>query len=139
MSASERLELTGSLSLDRMAGRAATIAAPAVANSGDRGEAPGMITATKCFFEPLEAWARAFGQGDLATARRHAEHLVKAGELLAVHPDFRRCLAAHCPGLDPHECLEHFCQFLLCATDGRAGALQKNEKRGDGGPGTLRR
>jgi hypothetical protein len=78
-----------------------------------------MLTATQAFLEPLEKWVKAVRAHDYTAAKRHAEHLIKAGELLIIHPDFKRCFQHHCHGCDPHEALLHTCQMLLCATDGR--------------------
>ena len=88
-----------------------------------------MLISTQSFFEPLEAWIRAIRAEDFPAARRHAEHLVEAGELLVVHPDFRRCFRQHCGETDPHQTLVHLCRFLVCATDGRANVMRQKARR----------
>jgi hypothetical protein len=87
-----------------------------------------MLVSTQSFMEPLQKWAKAIGEDDFLTAKRHAESLIMAGEVLALHPDFRRCFAQHCHDVDPHEALVHLCRFLICATDGRGRALGKYGK-----------
>src|SRR5688500_3134381 len=82
-----------------------------------------MLTATAAFMDSLEKWLRAARENDFATARGHAEHLVKSGEMLSVHPDLMRCFAARFPGVEPKTALVYFCQLLVCATDGRARVL----------------
>jgi len=82
-----------------------------------------MLTSTESFMITLEKWLVALRSDDFIAARRTAEHLIKDGELLVIHPEFVRCFEKHCPGFDPKEALFHLCQFLMCATDGRARAL----------------
>lgn len=84
-----------------------------------------MINSTQAFLDPLEQWVKAIRQDDFDTARRHAERLVHDGELLAANPDFQKCFTTHCEGFDPHRALVHLCQFLVCATDGRARVLKQ--------------
>jgi hypothetical protein len=84
-----------------------------------------MFTSTEAFLGPLEQWIRAVRADDFVTARKHAEHLIKAGELLAIHPQFMRCFKAHDGVCEPKEALFHLCQFLVCATDGRAAVLKQ--------------
>ena len=84
-----------------------------------------MLVSTQSFLEPLEAWARAIRENDFAAAKRHAEHLTQAGELLVVHPDFQRCFAQHCGEVEPQDALVYLCQFLICATEGRARFLSR--------------
>ena len=92
-----------------------------------------MVVSTQSFIESVEKWAKAILENDFVAARRHARGLIMAGELLVIHPDFRRCFSRHCGDLSPHDALVHMCQILMCATDGRASVLNKfsqDDKRG---------
>ena len=82
-----------------------------------------MIVATDSLLEPLELWARAIRMGDLSSARRCAERLNVAGELLVIRPEFRHIFEEHCPGHDPRDALEMMSQLLFCAAEGRAKEL----------------
>jgi hypothetical protein len=93
-----------------------------------------MVVATQSFLEPLQAWAEAMSHDDFPTARRQAQRLILSGELLAVHPDFRRCFAAHCDGVEPRDILSYLGQFLVCATDARAMMRFTQEPRRPGAP-----
>jgi hypothetical protein len=75
------------------------------------------------FMKALEQWLKTIGEKDFASARRHAENMVRTGDLLVIHPEFRRCFAKSYPDVDPREALLHLCEFLVCATDGRAQVL----------------
>jgi hypothetical protein len=83
-----------------------------------------MLTATGMFMDSLEKWLRAAREDDFMTARTHAAQLVRAGELLVNHPDFRGCFSRHYPDIEPMDALLHLCQMLVCATDGRARVLK---------------
>ena len=76
--------------------------------------------------DAFEKWLRAVQGDDFSAARTHAKNLVRSGELLILHPDFRRCFAQHYPEVEPKDALLHVCQFMVCATDGRAQVLRKN-------------
>ena len=84
-----------------------------------------MLTATDAFMCSLEDWLKAARADDFDTARIHATHLVKSGELLAIHPDFVRAFAQHFPNVEPKDALLYLCKFMVCATDGRARVLKK--------------
>ena len=84
-----------------------------------------MLTATAAFMDSLEKWLRAARADDFAAAKGHAESLVRSGELLVGHPDFRRCFGRHYPAVEPMDALLHLCQLLVCATEGRARVLQR--------------
>jgi len=87
-----------------------------------------MYNSTQAFLEPLEKWVKAVREDDFENAKHHAEHLLKAGELLVIHPDFQRNFMGHCGGFDPHQALFHMCQFLVCTTDGRAKIMKQYVK-----------
>lgn len=78
-----------------------------------------MRTATDAFVAPLEEWVRAIRADDFVAAKRHAEFICKAGELLAIRPEFVRSFQQH-DNCDPKEALFHLCQFLVSAAEGRA-------------------
>lgn len=82
-----------------------------------------MINSTQAFLDPIEKWAKAIRQDDFAEARQWAQRLVNEGQMLAQHPDFQRCFTMRSAGSDTSEALRHLCQFLACATEGRARAL----------------
>jgi hypothetical protein len=84
-----------------------------------------MLTATASFMDAMEKWLKAVRADDFASARRHAESMVRAGELLVIHPDFSHCFAKHYPNIEPKDALLYLCQFLVCATDGRARTLKQ--------------
>jgi hypothetical protein len=84
-----------------------------------------MLNSTQAFLDPLEQWVKAVREDDFARARSCAELLVREGEMLAQHPDFKRCFTRRCE-CDTHEALAHLCQFLVCAGDGRASALKQD-------------
>lgn len=83
-----------------------------------------MLTSTRAFLEPLEKWIQAIHANDFVTAKHTAQHLIRAGELLAIHPEFQRCFKTQCDGVDPRQALVYTCQFLMCATEGRARAME---------------
>jgi hypothetical protein len=83
-----------------------------------------MLTATSMFIESLEKWLRAARADNFEEARVHAANLTRSGELLVVHPEFRRCFMQHYPNVEPKDALLHLCQFFVCATDGRARVLK---------------
>jgi hypothetical protein len=60
-----------------------------------------MLTATDAFMCSLENWLKAVRADGFDMARNHATHLVKAGELLAIHADFVRAFAQHFPDVSP--------------------------------------
>jgi len=84
-----------------------------------------MLASTEAFLAPLESWVKAVRAKDFAAAKREAEYLTVAGELLIIHPDFRRAFEAHCRGVDPQEALVYLSEFLVCATDSRASVLKQ--------------
>jgi hypothetical protein len=84
-----------------------------------------MLTATGMFMDSLEKWLRAVRADDFTAARQHAENLVRAGDLLVIHPDFRHCFGRHYPDVEPKDAMLHLCQTLVCATDGRARVLRQ--------------
>ena len=84
-----------------------------------------MLTSTGMFMDALEKWQRAVQADDFGAAREHAQDLVRNGDLLVLHPEFRRCFRQHYPDVDPREALLHLCQFFVCATEGRARVLKK--------------
>jgi hypothetical protein len=84
-----------------------------------------MLTATDVFMDTFEKWLRAARADDFAAARAQAQNLVRTGELLVVHPDFRRCFLKHYPKVEPKDALLHLCQFMVCATEGRARVLKQ--------------
>jgi hypothetical protein len=94
-----------------------------------------MLASTEAFLEPLERWIRAVRQDDFGSARLYAEHLDKAGEALAMHPDFQRCFNRRCEGSDPKHILTCMSQFLLCTTDGRATVAKQRGKDAKREPG----
>jgi hypothetical protein len=87
------------------------------------------------FMEGLEKWLKAVRAGDFVAARAYATHFTRAGDLLVIHPDFAKCFKEHCNGFEPKDAMYHLCQFLLCATDGRARVLKQYVK--DNKPLTL--
>jgi hypothetical protein len=84
-----------------------------------------MLTATTAFMETLEQWLQAAKRNDFDTAKHHAEFLVKAGELLIIHPNFTHCFTHHYPSVEPKQAMLLFCQMLVCATEGRALVLKQ--------------
>ena len=84
-----------------------------------------MLTATEAFMDALEKWLKAVREDDFQVAKQRAKHLILAGELLVIHPDFVRSFKEHCEGCNPKDALFQMCQFLLCATDGRAKTLKQ--------------
>jgi hypothetical protein len=84
-----------------------------------------MLTATSSFLEALQKWLDAVKAEDFAQAKHYAEHCRMSGELLAIHPDFVKCFSQHTDGVDPQEALSYLCQFLRCATEGRARVMGK--------------
>jgi hypothetical protein len=84
-----------------------------------------MFAATEAFFGPLEQWIRAVRADDFVAARKHAESLIQAGEMLVQQPQFVRCYTEHDGETDPRVALFHLCQFLVCATDGRASVIRQ--------------
>lgn len=84
-----------------------------------------MLTSTAMFIDALEKWLRAVRADDFDAAKVHAEHLVKAGELVVIHPEFVRSFEEHCHGVDPKQALFELCEFFVCATDGRERALKE--------------
>jgi hypothetical protein len=87
-----------------------------------------MLAATQALIGSLEEWAKAIRQNDFQAARSRAEHLIMTGEPLAIHPEFQRCFARHRRDSSPQEALALMCQFLVCATDGRAQVLKQGTK-----------
>lgn len=87
-----------------------------------------MLTSSEAFLEPLERWVKAVREDDFVAAKRHAELLLKSGELLVTDPEFQRNFKEYCEGCDPRQALFQMCQFLLCATDGRAKILKQYVK-----------
>ncbi len=83
-----------------------------------------MVPSMNIFMDAMEKWISAVRSDDFATARFHAENIVRNGELLTLRPEFRACFARHYPELEPKEALLCFCRFLVCATDGRAHVLK---------------
>ena len=81
-----------------------------------------MINATGCFTEAIDKWVRAMRSDDFTSARIHAEHLHKHGELLVIQPEFRKCISKHCPDLDAEQELSHLGQFLSCVAACRGQA-----------------
>jgi hypothetical protein len=84
-----------------------------------------MLAATSSFMNGLEQWLKAVRADDFAAAKQYAEHFTMHADLLVIHPDFQRCFREHCQGADPKEALYQLCQFLLCATEGRARHLKQ--------------
>jgi hypothetical protein len=82
-----------------------------------------MLTATSAFMDAMEKWLKAVRANDFGAAKFHAKDIVLAGELLVIHPEFRRAFQQHCPDRDPKEALVDLCHFLVCTTDGRARVL----------------
>jgi hypothetical protein len=75
------------------------------------------------FMDALEKWVRSAREDDFGRARQYAEDLLRGGELMVIHPEFRRCFRQRYPDTDPRDALLHLCQFMVCATEGRARVL----------------
>jgi len=83
-----------------------------------------MLAATTSFMEGLEKWLKAVREDDFTTAKKHAEQFIMHGDLLVIHPEFIKCFKDQTNGADPKEALLQLCEFLLCATEGRARNLK---------------
>lgn len=92
-------------------------------------EGHAVLTSTAMFIDSLEKWLRAVRADEFGAAKVHAEHLIKAGELLVIHPEFVRAFEEHCHGIEPKQALFELCQFFVCATDGREHALKNWVKK----------
>jgi hypothetical protein len=88
-----------------------------------------MVTSTDILMDALEKWLQAVRAGDFAAARLDAQNLVMKGQPLATHPSFVDCFKRHRANDEPVDALLILCQFLTCATDGRAHVLQTATKR----------
>lgn len=93
-----------------------------------------MLNATQALLDTLDRWVRAIREDNFDAARACARQMIRDGELLAAHPDFQKCFTTHSAGCDPRQALAHLCQFLLCATDGRATVLKQFVLDGKRGP-----
>ena len=87
-----------------------------------------MLPSTNMFIGSLEKWMRAIQASDLEGAKFEAEHMKLGGELLAIHPEFRKCFQKRCDGIDSKEALRILTGFLLCTIEGRAHALNVSLK-----------
>jgi hypothetical protein len=95
-----------------------------------------VIHSTDLFMDALEKWLKAARADDFATARGHAEDLVKNAQMLVNNPDFVGCFKIHHADVEPVNALLGMCQFLVCATHGRAVVLKtacKTLAEGHGG------
>jgi hypothetical protein len=65
------------------------------------------------FLDAVGASIQAIRDSNFTEAKRHAEHAKLCGQLLAIHPEFRRKLTARCPGLDSAIAVDAAVQVLL--------------------------
>ena len=86
-----------------------------------------MLIPTESFVGSVEKWLAAVRSNDLGAARMHAELMDKQGELLVIHPDFRKAFHAHWPELEPKDALQHLTRFLICATEARERAIKETK------------
>lgn len=84
-----------------------------------------MSVPTESFVGSLEKWLTAIRTNDLGAAKGHAEFMQKYGELLVIHPDFRRAFHARWPDIEPKDALQHMTRFLICATEAQERALEQ--------------
>jgi hypothetical protein len=85
-----------------------------------------MLKASNSFVDGVENWIKAVRANDFEQARTAAEFCVRSGELLTIHPDFIKCFTRHCESVHPADALSYVCQFLRCATEGRAAAVRRD-------------
>jgi len=85
-----------------------------------------MMIASSAFVEAVQSWVDSMIADDCAGARIDAKFIQAKGELLAIHPEFRRCFEKRCPGWTTEQALDCLAHFAACAADCRGLALSRS-------------